>query len=317
MRFSAFVFAALVSVVSQTQAHAITIRLERVVYFSGSALALEKVASITDCSGELARALAGRTIPVPAGICSIIPQRIVRDMAEEVANEPIVISGSRILAIPDSVPVEKRLFYEGLLAFLDSECGAREGRMEVEAEEPSILSYADSGEVPAFKLCTKRSRMGCLYGTIRLEYSLPGSGISGRCNVAVTSFLPVLAASRGIERDEALSWSNVTSRETDVASLESDALVPESVAQRFCAKTKVAPGAVLYDNIVERLFDVKARDLVRLVFHRGAIRITMPGVASASGSIGDRVAVKAAETSGRFEGTVTGTKEVTIDVAKK
>jgi flagella basal body P-ring formation protein FlgA len=319
-RLAAVIFL-IVCVLSAFEAGAVTVSLNRVVYYAGSEVKLADLARVDNADYLVMEKILGEKLGARSGLLHIIPQRMVRDLIAPYVNDPIVIAGNKIFLIPESATAAEKRFFVLLLEFIEAGSSSGESRMEIEVTDPVSPGLAGAGagtsdgESFRFGFANKKTRLGFPDGAMRIEYTPASTGITDRFGIIVRSFVPVLKALDAIGKDEILSSDMFTFTEAEVSSLESDVLGQVTSPERFRTKSGIRAGSIVYAKQVEQVFDVKARDQVRLVFRKGSILITMAGYSSESGIMGEPVKVKTFDTDKLFTGKITGKGEVTVDVA--
>ncbi len=308
------VFTAIVFMLFARAACGVTVALERVVYYGGDTIRLADCATVDGANASILSAIGSETLSVKAPVLYVIPQRTIRGMIAPHTSETVVITGNGLFLVPDSASDGEKRFFARLLDFMELESGSDEGRLEVTVTEPLPRSVLESGGAISFGIWNKKTKLGFLEGRMRIECADASTGMTERFGVSVRQYVSALEATDTIAKDEILSWDKLKAVEIPVSALDSDALSAFTRIGRYKAKSNIRQGSAVYSKNVEQLFDVKARDAVTLVFDRGSIRITMDGISTESGSLGDIVSVKPADAEKSFSGRITGQKEVTIDV---
>jgi flagella basal body P-ring formation protein FlgA len=301
---------------------AVSVTLADVVTYDGSAIALDAAVRIDDCPPDVADRILAETIGAAPGKLHIIPKRIVREIVSQWADGPIVITGSRIIAIPSSYGENEKRFLAGLLSFIDATEGARETRIEIIPEVPTgglfrtNAKASDARDIsPLFRIVSKRTKAGFFEGETTIGYDSASNDASGAIRLTIHSFVPVLRTRSALARGELFSTNGFEAVEVPVSALESEPFADDLKLSNYSAKYAIPARAIVYTRLVEKSYDVKSNDAVRLVIHKGNIWLTMPGRARDSGTRGETVRVKPTESDRSFTGTITGTREVTVDLA--
>ena len=278
-----------------------------------------------------AGALLARPLGYTAERLALLPPRMVRERLADLYSGPLVLVGgrSRIIPVTRSSGVGVR-FYSRLLEFIEGLEPEKDGRLEIDILAGSDLPSAGAAAEPVFSLVDAERRMGRLAGSARIAYMLRDGGRGASSGERWTGErrtlelwihhhvrLPRLKASVG--RNETFGSEDIDLVETDLSLMREFAsepmleVNPEEEAE-YTARRRLPAGRLVRADDVEAGGSIRAGDEVTIRFNRGAIRLEIPGRAVRSGTLGETIPVHPRGIRKRFDGIITGPKEVEVDV---
>ncbi len=277
-----------------------------------------------------AGALLARPLGYTAERLTLLPPRMVRERLADLYSGPLVLVGgrSRIIPVGRSSGVGV-WFFSRLLEFIEGLEPEKDGRLEIDILAGSDLPSAGAAAEPVFSLVRAERRMGRLAGSARITYVLQGEsregsreGRSGERRTLELWIhhhvrLPRLKAPVG--RNETFGSEDIELVETDLSLMREAAsepmleVNPEEEAE-YTARRRLPAGRLVRADDVDAGGSIRAGDEVTIRFNRGAIRLEIPGRAVRSGTLGETIPVYPRGIRKRFDGIITGPKEVEVDV---
>jgi flagella basal body P-ring formation protein FlgA len=137
--------------------------------------------------------------------------------------------------------------------------------------------------------------------------------LEGSFRIWIHHFLPVARAAIDLPAGYGLSEDAVTFSEEDVSLLQSSFVVQGEELQRYKTLSSLRRGDLIDGRLLQRVLTVRAGDRVMITVARPGLRVTLPGRALRSGSIGDVVDVRPEATSKRFQARITSKGEVLVE----
>jgi flagella basal body P-ring formation protein FlgA len=297
-------------------AGAVSVTMLRTAFFEEESIPLASVISLDESGQAVAKEILGERITVNRGSLYLVPQRKIREIVKQHTGDPVVVTGGRTIAIPASMSENEKSFYISMLSFLDDASIYKNGFSEIKVED-SEVRLPDTTRSPLdFELVTKKTKMGYLSGSVTIGFGTRDDRFKDRIGLRIRTTIPVLETTSSFNPNERLTWRKLRTIETDIGTLNQDAFIVPDEIEKYSAKSNIASGSIVFAKMIEPAFDVKIRDSILVVFHRGNILLSMPGKALESGFLNDTVKVKPADTDGSFRGTVTGEREVTVEFGK-
>jgi flagella basal body P-ring formation protein FlgA len=126
-------------------------------------------------------------------------------------------------------------------------------------------------------------------------------------------FLPVARAEIDLPADCSLSEKAVAFSEEDVSLLQSSFVVQGEELERYKTVSSLRRGELIDGRLLQRVLAVRAGDRVLITVERPGLRVSLPGRALRSGSVGDVVDVRPDSTSKRFQARITSKGEVLVE----
>jgi flagella basal body P-ring formation protein FlgA len=294
---------------------ALEVYLRRVCFVSGGRLTLADLAQAAAGGGN-GPAFADISLPYTAGRLSILPPRSVREALGRSSSDSIILVGQRVFVLPSElIAPENAWFFEALLDSLSTQLPIANARIEVEIAGTPVLPSAREEKL-VFTLGSAALRNGLKVGPARLDYRGidPRSFASGSLGITIHVFAPVAAPRKAIRGGERFREDVLVSREVDLAGCGEDVLFFDRAAGSFTASALLNAGEPIPLRKISRTLFVRAGDRVAITFTRKNVTVALNGRALASGSLDETVTVKPDNSDRRFEGRVTGDKEVCIEL---
>jgi flagella basal body P-ring formation protein FlgA len=253
-------------------------------------------------------------LPLSPDRIHIIPSRVIREMLKPEQASMAVIIGSRTAVVPYGVMSDLSPgFAEEFCLFLLNELRDREGRVEVEILTNPLLTESTAGRGYSFCFLQSNRFNGRVTGDAVVEYSYQsGEGETKRGNVYISIhlFLPALRAARLLRQEEPLRRDALVVVEEEVSPFTGEFLPASVNPGQYVTRTVIKKGDLILMRNLSKRIDVRAGDQVTIVVRKGSVRLLMRGKAYNSGSIGDEVRVRPADSDRWLTATVTGEKEV-------
>ena len=307
----------------QVPAGALELYMRSVVLAGDDQLLLRDLVKAHGAGGALETdSLLARPLGFTAERLTLLPPRVVRSRVADFYSGPLVLVGGRARIIPVSRSAGTGVwFYSRLLEFIEAQEADKSGRVEIEILAGSSLPTARSAGEPEFTLVDAERRLGRLAGSARITYTLSGMDRrGGTLELWIHQHVPLPRLKRAVRRGESFRSFDVERVETDLSLLPASQLVRAMLEVEpgdsavYTARGDLASGRYVHKDDVETLVEIRAGDAVNIRFRRGNILLELPGRAQGSGSLGEDVPVIPGEIHKRFTGTVTGPKEVSVDV---
>jgi flagella basal body P-ring formation protein FlgA len=291
--------------------------MSRFVLLEGEELLVRDVVRYQAAGGM--QSLLNQPLDVATSRLSLIPPRLVRQTLKCSAQGSFVVVGSRCQVIPlTKFPLSVTWFYRALLDFLDSTDSKQEGRLEVEILSVSDIPATEAAGPLKFTLLKAERRLGYLAGEAEVAYSLEGRKRErGFLRLWIHQFIPLPKLRREVHKGEVVTLDGLAYVETDVSLASPQELVKTmflSEGESYMAKRNLSEGSVLSQQDVEQIKGPRAGDRITILFRKGNVRLEVPGKVYRSATVGEAVAVYTLEGHQRFNGTVTGPKEVEVEI---
>jgi flagella basal body P-ring formation protein FlgA len=267
----------------------------------------------------------GRRIDISRKRLSLIPQRVVREAVAP--RSSFVLIGGRTAVIPlalyGDIPPG---FLAELLFFLDEQDPQKDGRLEVEVQNPFMLPESFRKDSPRFILLAAQRKMGYLSGDVELAYRYDGGekdekgeapwDNGGVLKLTVHQHVPTAYVTRAVEKNQPLLPEVLGYRERELSSAAAEFVLPDMMdsAKRYVANRPLKEGAFIETGFLEETGGVEPGDQIRISFIRGNIRMEVLGRALRGGAVGDTVPVRSDSLPRGFEGKVVGPKEVVVEL---
>jgi flagella basal body P-ring formation protein FlgA len=326
---------------------AVTVYLHTNAVLQGSDYTLGQVASVYSSDPSRCEALSqlpmGPTPLRPA----LLPARIIQERIAAVAAEAVVVGGRVAILPAEVIPEDQRWFYTALLAFVGDQDTCNLGRIEIELLSSPLLleGYGNgvgeelgmaSGWEDRILLETDRSPYSSGFrstlsaetipaGTMQITYRVLAPGgqagrnttglhmLEGSFRIWVHHFLPVARAAVDLPADFSLTEEAVIFNEEDVSLLRSAFVVQGEEIRGYKTVASIRRGERIEGERLQRVLAVRAGDRVMISFTRPGLRVSLPGRAFRSGSVGDIIDVRPEATTGRFQARITSKGEVLVE----
>ena len=329
---------------SSAAVKAVTVYLNRLAVIESNEYTLGQVASIYSPDEKQADALRRLPIASTPRRATLLPPGVIQQRLASVAARAVVI-GDRVAILPGAgVPPAHREFYSALLGFVDRQDGLKQGRIEIEILSAPLLPVAfgrnDSAErglSPGWEdrilfeaatspytsgLRRSGSSQSLPAGTMRLSYRIlaasGGSGhaahdLQGTVRIWIHHFLPVARAAEDIPAGTRLRESMLGFSEEDISLMQSSYLIRGEAFSEYMTLASFKSGQRIEAARLQRVQAVRAGDRVMITVTRSGLRVSLPGRAFRSGSIGDIIDVRPEAAAKRFPARITGSGEVLIE----
>ena len=323
---------------------AVTVYLRDSAVVESAEFTLGQVASIYSSDAQLADALKRLPIAATPQRPTLLPARLIQQRLAAAAARAVVI-GARVAILPGAgMGPAQREFYTAVLGFVDHQDGLKQGRIEIEVLSDPLLPMAAGGNDSAgaglspgwedriifetaaspydsgLRSCGSWRQLPA--GTMRLSYRvLAAAGENGRAmhdlkgtvRLWIHHFLPVARAAEDIPAGSRLRESMLGFSEEDISLLRSSCLIRGEVFSEYTTLSPVQRGQRIDAARLQRAQAVRAGDRVMITFVRSGLKVSLPGRAFRSGSIGDIIDVRPEAAAKRFPACITGTGEVLIE----
>ncbi len=321
---------------------ALTIYLEKIAYPRGNQVTLGEIATITGADPAVENRLKEQEFNFLCERPTLLPVRSVLEMVRSSASgisAQIILIGERVALIPRnlateavavaSTPVQATPLvstvqvYTEILLVINALESDRRGRIELEfITFPASLS-SPAGSVPngayeQLKLHVVRAGrvQGHLAGKawLDLEY-VDSSSVLRRETVSfwIHQFLPVARAANDLLPGRPFSERLLEYWDEDISMIQDGFLLEGSAPELFRTTVRVAAGTRINRTMLREIYAVRTGDTVLIHFLRPGLKVSLPGRAFGSGSVGDTVEVKPRDSSGRFVGRIISKKEVLVE----
>jgi flagella basal body P-ring formation protein FlgA len=137
--------------------------------------------------------------------------------------------------------------------------------------------------------------------------------LEGSFRIWIHHFLPVARAAMDLPSDFDLSEESVVFGEEDVSLLNTGFVVQGEEISRYKTIGPLRRGEYLDDRLLQRVTAVRAGDRVVITVARPGLRVSLPGRALRSGSVGDLVDVRPEATAKRLQARITSKGEVLVE----
>ncbi len=327
---------------------AINIYMNKFAYTYNSRLTVNDIAII---QGEQERnTISNLYLDIGVQKLSLIPARLLIDAIEPYYTGSIIIIGSRTAVIPiDVYPQETLWFYKELLSFIDSLDPVKNGRIELEVLSSfSIPDYA-IGTSPIWSLVRSSRTKSYLSGEIVVSYTFSGNNLSynekqnilpvysdnlfierefantynvqndssfnGNIRLRVNQYVPVPVLKSSVLSGEQVTANKIVIQEMEISEIQDDFFnVSQESVEQYTFSRNLNTGSIISYGDVEKIQLVRNGDTVQISFNNNNIQIITLGEALNTGSYGEIIRVKPENSNQTFDGTVTGMKEVRIDI---
>lgn len=313
-------FVSLIALISTTAAFAheenngiVEIYLKRILYAGGERLCLEDIVQ-TYSDFNIAQDLAKMEIPFAEDRIVVYSAAGVRETIRERYRGGLIVVGQRLTIIPAGMcGSEACWFYEKLADFV-SESNLPDGaRLEIEIPGvPEIPGEQDTDIRFEFKSQTVKGSLR--KGNVRISIVSAKSGRIQSLDLVIHIFIPVLVPKTVIHTGESFGPDRLLERIVDLAQYRDDLLLAGRSEISFSATGELAPGEPIPVKKVTKTLYVKAGDRVTIYFVKKNMLVEVSGRVSGSGGLDDSVTVKPDGADKKFQGVVTGMKEVTVEL---
>ena len=141
----------------------------------------------------------------------------------------------------------------------------------------------------------------------------PGSTLEGSFRIWIHHFLPIARAAVDLPADQNLSEEVVVFSEEDVSLLHSSFVVQGEEINGYKTLSSLRQGERVEGQQLQRVLAVRAGERVMITVIRPGLRISLPGRAFRSGSVGDIIDVRPEATAKRFRARITSKGEVLVE----
>lgn len=162
-----------------------------------------------------------------------------------------------------------------------------------EYEVISLPSYVNSINDERISISSDRDfRINYGYAYVPIDIKLSDENISQSVvTVKVNLFAEVYVANRKIRRGDIVSSADFTIKEEDVTHLRNDRVRDASKINNHQASINISEGAILQENMIETLPDLKVGDKAFAYSTVGTVTVSFPVTLRESGRIGETVRV--------------------------
>jgi len=137
--------------------------------------------------------------------------------------------------------------------------------------------------------------------------------LEGSFRIWIHHFLPVARAAVDLPADHNLSEEAVLFGEEDVSLLKTSFVVQGEAISGYKTLAPLRQGERLDGRLLQRVLAVRAGDRVVITVARAGLRVSLPGRAFRSGSVGDLIDVRPEATTKRLQARITSKGEVLVE----
>jgi flagella basal body P-ring formation protein FlgA len=279
---------------------------------------------------------------------TLLPARMIQERIASVAGQAVVIGGRVAILPAKAIPEDQRWFYTALLAFVEAQDTYKQGRIEIEllnspllleglgeaaAEEQGMASgwedriHFETGISPyssGFRSTLSANTIPA--GTMQVTYRVLAAGsaaagrhmagrheLEGSFRVWIHHFLPVARAALDLPANQLLTEELVIFSQEDVSLLRSAFVVQGEEISGYKTLSSLRRGERVDAQRLQRVLAVRAGDRVTITLARPGLRVSLPGRAFRSGSVGDIIDVRPEATAERFQARITSKGEVLVE----
>lgn len=324
-------------------AETVTVYLHAGAVVEGPQYTLGQVASVYGSDPARSQALARLPLGLTPVRPTLLPARVIQERVAAVSGQAVVI-GARVAILPaEAIAEDQRWFYSALLDFVEDKDAYKQGRIEIELlSSPLVLEGLGktmaqqqgmaSGWEDRVVFESSRSPYSSGYrsslaadtipaGTMEVDYRVlaaaaPGGGakpLAGSFRIWIHHFLPVARAAVDLPADYNLSEEAVIFGEEDVSLLTTGFVVQGEQISGYKTLAPLRQGERLDGRLLQRVLAVRAGDRVVITVVRPGLRVSLPGRAFRSGSVGDIIAVRPEATTKRLQARITSNGEVLVE----
>jgi flagella basal body P-ring formation protein FlgA len=328
---------------------AVTVYLHTSALLEGPEYTLGQVASVYSSDPASSQALGQLPLGPTPGRPTLLPARMIRERVAAAAGGAVVIGGRVAILPAKAIPEDQRWFYTALLAFVEAQDTYKEGRIEIELlSSPLLLEGLGDAAVQERGMASgwedrilfesNRSPYSSGFrstlssnmipaGTMQITYRVlapAGEGLSGQraagrhmlessFRIWVHHFLPVARAAVDIPANHDLNREVMIFSEEDVSLLQSSFVVQGEEIDGYKTVSSLRQGERVEGQRLQRVLAVRAGDRVMITVIRPGLRVSLPGRAFRSGSVGDIIDVRPEATTKRFQARITSKGEVLVE----
>jgi len=334
---------------STATTEAVTVYLHPSAVIQGPQFTLAQVASVFSSDPARSQALGRLPLgPAPARP-TLLPAKVIQERIAAVADRAVVIGG-RIAILPvEAIPEDQRWFYTALLAFVEAQDPYKQGRIEIELLASPLLPEGlgdaleqkqgmASGWEDRIVFETDRSPYSSGFrrslssrripaGTMQVNYRVMAAGgsdraplgsaggqrLEGSMRIWIHHFLPVARAAVDLPAGHELTEPALIFSQEDVSLLQSTFVVQGEAIRSYRTLSSLSQGERVEAERLQRVLAVRAGDRVMITVLRPGLRVSLPGRALRSGSVGDLVDVRPEATAKRFQARITAKGEVLVE----
>jgi flagella basal body P-ring formation protein FlgA len=254
--------------------------------------------------------------PINGDRFTLLPARTIRETVKHEYSGMMILVGQRVSLMPKKfVKPETTWFYEALLDYLGSSDKFYQARIEVE-----IISLSEtlrgSGDCIQFEINQAQTRNGMKVGPAKIIYRyIAGSvPVSGSIDVVLHVIVPAAVPVATIRAGESFGDEKLSGREVDLSQYNEDILLVDSVLTSCTAASELLSGEPIPVKKISRTLFVRSGDKVSITFSRKNLTVQVKGRALSSGSVDEKVSIKPDGTDHKFQGLITGEKEVAVEL---
>jgi flagella basal body P-ring formation protein FlgA len=253
-------------------------------------------------------------LPLASGRLQILMPRAIREAVSERYSGQLILVGRGTVVIPGGAAGTKGAeFFEKAGAFLLSEVTYPLSKIEMEYSIPPDMEQWAGRDI-SFSLTHAKVMGGVPLGAALLKFRDADGAVFGDMSVVLHMYAHVAFPRRTIGAGQRFDERDVEDREVDLAAFPDELLSGERMTGAYTASQALYPDRPIPLKRVAHALFVRAGDKVNLTLVRKNITIGLRGRALGSGGLDDRVAVSAEGSRRRFQGLVTGDKEVLIEL---
>jgi flagella basal body P-ring formation protein FlgA len=254
--------------------------------------------------------------PVTQGRLLVLGTRTVREMVAPHYQGQLILVGRGTIVIPRSLADKAgAAFFERTGEYLLDTINEPLARIEMECSLIPDAAFVEGKNI-LFDLAYAAVRSGVPLGAAVLRFrdtSRPDH-TSGEMSVVLHIYAPAAFPKAPIKSGQRFDERDVKDRDVDLAVFSEQLLSTGRMTGAYTASQTLYPDRPIPLKKVARALFVRSGDKVNLTFVKKNITIGLRGRALGSGSLDDRVSVKPDGATRRFEGLVTGDKEVLIEL---
>jgi flagella basal body P-ring formation protein FlgA len=294
------------------QPNALEIYLKRSCTIAGNILTLQNIVQ-SSFGKNYSLDFAAVRLPYTAGRFLILSPYSVREALKDWYSGSLIMVGQRIIVMPASAADRGNAwFYENLLEYISSQIPLPQARLEVEITSWPRLPDDKNGQT-AFNIGSSAVRNGVKAGPALIAYRGLGERVID-AGAFLHTIVPVAVPTSMIQAGQRFEGDALAVKDVDLSQFGDDLLFLDRAVGSFTASSALLPGEPIPLKKITRTLFVRSGDKVEITFIRKNITVNLRGRALGSGGLDDRIAVKADNSDRRFQATITGDKEVLIEL---
>jgi flagella basal body P-ring formation protein FlgA len=289
--------------------------LKKLLVFDGTELYLKNIVH-PDSGAPAANDLKELRIPFRKDRLIIYSTENIRSAIKTEYKDAFILVGQRVFILPKNLVKEKDAwFFEDLLDFVSAQNYQPNARIEIEVSGvPDIPENAVAHvqfEINAVKL-----RNGMKVGQARISYRCEAGQSIKQGNIDIVLHVIVAAAvpKSLIRSGETLNEEMLVERNIDISQYNDDIMISGAPITSFTAIYDLYPGEPVFLKKISRTLYVRSGDKISITFKKKNLTVQLRGRAFNSGGLDEKISIRPDGTERKFQGIITGEKEVTVEL---